>query len=163
MSRYYTRFTTEFCDIILVGDQNGLTNLHLETGEGKRMFQLDDKWARNDEFFTDVKRQVLLYLSGNLQDFEVKLNMKGTEFQKKVWNVLSQIPYGQVRTYGEIANQLGNRNASRAVGMANGKNPVPLIVPCHRVIGANGTLTGFASGLTIKEKLLNIEGLNFSR
>jgi methylated-DNA-[protein]-cysteine S-methyltransferase len=87
----------------------------------------------------------------------VTINPGGTEFQKKVWKELAGIPYGELRTYKEIAGAMGTENASRAVGMANSRNPIPLIVPCHRVIGTNGKLTGFAHGLAMKERLINFE------
>ena len=154
---YYTRFETPFCGIILVGDENGLTNLHLNTGEGKRKFDIDPNWTRDDGFFNDVKRQILDYFGGDRQSFDIKLNPQGTGYQKIVWQHLQQIPFGELRTYKDIAGSLGNDKASRAVGMANSKNPIPLIIPCHRVVGTNGKLTGFAHGLAIKEKLINFE------
>lgn len=97
------------------------------------------------------------YLDGKRSSFGLPLEPKGTEFQKKVWNALKEIPYGETRSYGEIAKAIGNEKASRAVGMANNKNPIAIIVPCHRVIGANGKLVGYAGGLDIKEKLLQLE------
>ena len=97
------------------------------------------------------------YLDGKRSSFDLPLEPKGTEFQKKVWNALKEIPYGETRSYGEIAKVIGNEKASRAVGMANNKNPIPIIIPCHRVIGANGRLVGYAGGLDIKEKLLEVE------
>jgi len=97
------------------------------------------------------------YLDGNRSSFDLPLEPKGTEFQKKVWNALKEIPYGETRSYGEIAKIIGNEKAARAVGMANNKNPIAIIVPCHRVIGANGKLVGYAGGLDLKEKLLQLE------
>jgi methylated-DNA-[protein]-cysteine S-methyltransferase len=102
-------------------------------------------------------KQLNEYLDGNRSSFDLQLEPKGTEFQRKVWNALKEIPYGETRSYGEIAKVIGNEKASRAVGMANNKNPIAIIVPCHRVIGANGKLVGYAGGLDIKEKLLNLE------
>ena len=98
------------------------------------------------------------YFSRNRKSFSVPLDMRGTNFQKQVWEALLSIPFGETRSYGQIANQLGNPNATRAVGAANGQNPIPIIVPCHRVIGANGKLTGFGGGLQIKDHLLALEG-----
>jgi methylated-DNA-[protein]-cysteine S-methyltransferase len=103
------------------------------------------------------------YLDGNRSSFDLPLEPKGTEFQKKVWNALKEIPYGETRSYGEIAKIIGNEKASRAVGMANNKNPIAIIVPCHRVIGANGKLVGYAGGLDLKEKLLELEKNNAKR
>ncbi len=154
---YYTKFNTRFCEVILAGDEKGLAHLHLNTGEGSRQFKIQDHWEFNSHFFTDIKTQVLEYLDGKRKTFSVPLNPVGTKFQKKVWARLGNIPYGSIVSYGDIAKKLGNSKASRAVGAANGKNPIPLIIPCHRVVGANGSLTGFAHGLNIKEKLIALE------
>lgn len=151
---YYTQFQTKLCEIILAGNEQGLSYLHLNTREGKRTFEILDNWVRNDDFFTYEMNQIQEYMQGERRAFNVKLNPKGTDFQKKVWKELCNIPFGETRTYKQIAMKIGNGNASRAVGMANSKNPIPLIIPCHRVIGANGKLTGFAHGLTIKEKMI---------
>ncbi len=97
------------------------------------------------------------YFEGKRKTFDIKLKPKGTEFQKKVWKELEKIPYGEIRNYKDIAEACGNPRASRAVGMANNKNPLPIIIPCHRVIGSNGKLTGYAGGLKIKAALLRIE------
>ncbi|EKQ50893.1 MULTISPECIES: methylated-DNA--[protein]-cysteine S-methyltransferase [unclassified Clostridium] len=97
------------------------------------------------------------YFEGKRYFFDLPLDPKGTEFQKKVWDALKEIPFGETKSYGEIAKIIGNEKASRAVGMANNRNPIPIIIPCHRVIGANGKLVGYAGGLGIKETLLNIE------
>ena len=105
-------------------------------------------------------KQLNEYLDGKRSSFDLQLEPKGTEFQKKVWNALKEIPYGETRSYGEIAKTIGKEKASRAVGMANNKNPIAIIVPCHRVIGANGKLVGYAGGLDIKEKLLQLESNN---
>ena len=102
-------------------------------------------------------KQLNEYLDGKRSSFDLPLEPKGTEFQKKVWNALKEIPYGETRSYGEIAKIIGNEKAARAVGMANNKNPIAIIVPCHRVIGANGKLVGYAGGLDIKERLLTLE------
>ncbi len=158
----YTRFDTPFCEIILAGDEEGLTNLHLNTGKGKRQFELPQNLVRNDTFFRDHKTQITEYINRKRKHFNVKLNPSGTDYQKKVWQALSLIPYGELRTYKEIAVVIGNANAARAIGMANSKNPIPLIVPCHRVIGANGKLTGFAHGLNIKEQLIKLESRDFA-
>jgi methylated-DNA-[protein]-cysteine S-methyltransferase len=99
------------------------------------------------------------YFSRKRTVFSVALDMRGTYFQKQVWEALLAIPFGETRSYGQIANQLGNPKATRAVGAANGQNSIPIIVPCHRVIGANGKLTGFGGGLEIKDQLLSLEGV----
>ena len=102
--------------------------------------------------------QLSEYFSGRRKKFDLPLSLSGTEFQKRVWEALMEIPYGETRTYGQIARVTGNPKASRAVGMANNKNPVPIVVPCHRVIGTSGDLTGYAGGLDIKRILLKLEG-----
>ncbi len=104
-----------------------------------------------------VERQLDEYFAGNRTDFELELAPKGTEFQRSVWSALREIPYGETRNYGQIARRIGNEKACRAVGAANGANPIAIIVPCHRVIGSNGTLTGFGGGLDVKAKLLELE------
>lgn len=154
---YYTTFKTIFCNIILVGDSDGICKLHLDTGEGKRQFCISDQWQLDDVMFTEAREQIEAYCRGELKQFTIPLKLEGTEFQKKVWRALCEIPMGETRTYGELAEYIGNKKASRAVGNANSKNPIPLLVPCHRVIGANGKLTGFAHGLAIKQKLLEFE------
>lgn len=154
---YYTRFDSPLCEIILVGDGDGLANLHLNTGEGKRNFEIPEDWALNPDFFEDTVKQIKEYIYGKRIRFNVKLNLRGTDFQRTVWHKLCEIPYGELRTYKDVAEAIGNQKAARAVGMANSKNPVPLIIPCHRVIGSNGKLTGFAHGLSIKETMINLE------
>ena len=109
------------------------------------------------ELLRETVKQLEEFFEGKRNCFDLPLEPKGTEFQKKVWSALQEIPFGETRSYGEIAKIVGNEKASRAVGMANNKNPIPIIIPCHRVIGANGKLVGYAGGLNIKEKLLKIE------
>ncbi len=109
------------------------------------------------QFFKDHEKQITEYFSGTRSRFTILLNPQGTAFQKKTWQALSAIPFGEVRSYKEIATAIGNPQASRAVGMANSRNPIPLIIPCHRVVGSNGTLTGFAHGLNAKKSLLDFE------
>ncbi|HWI65508.1 MAG TPA: methylated-DNA--[protein]-cysteine S-methyltransferase [Symbiobacteriaceae bacterium] len=106
-----------------------------------------------------VARQLQAYFDRTLQAFALPLDMRGTDFQREVWQALTTIPFGQTRSYGQVAAQIGRPKAVRAVGAANGANPVPIIVPCHRVIGSNGTLTGYAGGLELKQQLLALEGI----
>jgi methylated-DNA-[protein]-cysteine S-methyltransferase len=116
-------------------------------------------WVHDDEAapFAKVKHQLAAYFAGQLQQFDLPLQLQGTAFQQRVWEELNRIPYGSTISYGELARRVGNPNASRAVGLANGRNPVSLIVPCHRVIGANSKLTGYGGGLSRKEALLTFE------
>jgi methylated-DNA-[protein]-cysteine S-methyltransferase len=113
--------------------------------------------ARAEGPFAEAEEQLEAYFSGDLLDFTVPLRLKGTPFQRTVWDQLRKIPYGETRTYGELAGALGTPNASRAVGLANGRNPIGIIVPCHRVIGASGSLTGYGGGLERKQRLLDFE------
>ncbi|AKB34231.1 Methylated-DNA--protein-cysteine methyltransferase [Methanosarcina siciliae HI350] len=153
---YYATFKSPIGSILLAGDEEGLKYVNFM--KGKKKMEVPDDWQENKEFFRDVSGQLEAYFAGQLKSFDVKLAPEGTEFQKSVWKVLKEIPYGETRTYGEIAKNIGNPKASRAVGLANNRNPIAIIVPCHRVIGANGKLTGYASGLDIKEFLLKLEG-----
>jgi O-6-methylguanine DNA methyltransferase len=113
--------------------------------------------VRNDRKNRNVLNQLKKYLKGELQRFDCKLDFRGTLFQTKVWSALVKIPYGQTRSYGEIAQAIGHPKAFRAVGNANGRNSIPLIVPCHRVIGSDGGLAGFGHGVRVKKQLLNLE------
>lgn len=157
---YYTRFNSPLCEIILVGDEQGLSRLHLETDGGQRQFHFQQNWQRNDVFFSEVIKQLNEYFNGQRHTFDIKTNPQGTPFQRRVWQQLTTIGYGERRSYKDVASAIGNDKASRAVGMANNKNPLPLIIPCHRVVGSNGKLTGFAHGLEMKEQLLELEQQN---
>jgi methylated-DNA-[protein]-cysteine S-methyltransferase len=137
----------------------------VEAGDGSLFEVLFDGQAppkdaiHNANAASEAAKQLTEYFDGKRRDFNLKLSPKGTEFQRAVWNELLAIPYGQTRSYLQIAVSLGKPTATRAVGAANGANPIPIIVPCHRVIGADGSLTGFGGGLDIKRKLLELEGL----
>ena len=114
-------------------------------------------WERDDTAFPDAVEQLGAYFAGELFDFDLNLELVGTPFQRNVWAALQTIPYGETRSYGAIAAQIGSPGAFRAVGLANGHNPVGIIVPCHRVIGSNGSLTGYGGGLDRKRALLELE------
>jgi len=114
-------------------------------------------WHEDSSAFTEPMRQLRAYFAGELETFDLPLAPGGTPFQQRVWNELCKIPYGETISYGQLAQHIGNPNASRAVGLANGSNPIPIVIPCHRVIGSNGKLTGYGGGLPIKEKLLALE------
>jgi methylated-DNA-[protein]-cysteine S-methyltransferase len=120
-------------------------------------------WRRTEEPFRDVILQLDAYFAGRLRRFELPLAPEGTPFQREVWSALTTIPYGETVSYGELARQVGRPNACRAVGAANGRNPIPIIIPCHRVIGADGSLTGFGGGLPIKQRLLLLEAVERRR
>lgn len=114
-------------------------------------------WIRDDTAFPDVVEQLAAYFAGDLTEFDLTYEMAGTDFQRRVWTALLTIPYGQTRSYGQLASQIGSPTASRAVGLANGRNPISIIVPCHRVIGSNGSLTGYGGGIDRKRALLGLE------
>ena len=115
------------------------------------------EWERVEKSASGVEVQLQQYFDGQREDFDLPLEPRGTEFQMKVWEELRKIPYGVTWSYGELARRIGKPTAARAVGAANGKNPLPIVVPCHRVIGADGSLTGFGGGLSVKEILLSLE------
>jgi methylated-DNA-[protein]-cysteine S-methyltransferase len=140
--------------LTLAGEGPVLTNLRMvdQTYEPSRA-----DWLLDDRAFPDAVEQLDAYFAGELQEFDLRLGFEGTEFQRRVWTALQTIPYGETRSYGEIAEQVGSPTAFRAVGLANGHNPIAVIVPCHRVIGAKGSLTGFGGGLDRKRALLNLE------
>ena len=141
--------------LLLTSDGLGLTGLY--PARHVRRPAPDAGWVRHDGFFTGVKDQLDAYFAGRLTRFEVTLSPAGTPFQRRVWDALLEIPFGATVTYGELAAQLGKPSASRAVGLANGRNPISIIVPCHRVVGRDGKLTGYAGGLELKRTLLGHE------
>jgi methylated-DNA-[protein]-cysteine S-methyltransferase len=128
----------------------------------KRSPILQADWKQNRSAFTEVIRQLQAYFRGELKEFDVPLAMEGTEFQLRVWNELRAIRYGETISYAQLAERIGNPQAVRAVGLANGSNPIPIIVPCHRVIGSDGSLSGFGGGLSTKKKLLDLESNQLS-
>ena len=149
---YYTLVDSPLGPILLVGDGIHLTELNFQAGQ--RPTEIGADWQQDDAPFAGAIAQLRAYFSGELQMFDLPLQPKGTLFQQQVWQQLQAIPYGQTVAYGELAQRLGKPTAARAVGGANGANPIPLIIPCHRVIGSNGSLTGYGAGLPIKEALL---------
>jgi methylated-DNA-[protein]-cysteine S-methyltransferase len=141
----------------LVASQSGLTAILWENDNPRRV-PLNDLVEDNDQpILLETERQLKEYFAGERNSFSIPLDMRGTAFQKDVWRALLAIPFGETLSYGQIAKKLGRPSASRAVGAANGRNPISIIVPCHRVIGSTGKLTGFAGGLEAKSHLLNLE------
>ena len=124
---------------------------------GRRNTSPDASWIEDNGALWPVIHRLRAYFAGELEKFDVEAAPEGTEFQKRVWSELCDIAYGKTISYGKLAGRIGNPKASRAVGLANGSNPIPIIIPCHRVIGSNGKLTGYGGGLEIKEKLLALE------
>jgi methylated-DNA-[protein]-cysteine S-methyltransferase len=119
---------------------------------------VDDSRYGNHPIATEAVRQLRAYFAGQLRHFDLLLDLRGTDFQRRVWRELERIPYGETRSYRQIAEAIGAPRAVRAVGAANGANPIPIVVPCHRVIGANGKLVGYGGGLPLKKRLLQLEG-----
>lgn len=154
MTTYYTRIESPIEPLLLASDGESLTSLFMVTQRHGPFFS--ETWKRDDNAkpFAEARRQMEAYFAGELTEFDLPLNMIGTEFQKTVWRELLNIPFGVTISYGELAERVGNPSASRAVGAANGRNPISIIVPCHRVIGSNGKLTGYGGGIERKEWLL---------
>ena len=141
--------------LTLAGD--GSTLMHLRMTEQSHEPDRSGWTPAGADAFADVVEQLNAYFAGTLTEFDVDLELHGTEFQRKVWAALQTIPYGQTRSYGEIAEQIGSPSASRAVGLANGRNPISIIVPCHRVIGVAGSMTGYGGGIDRKKMLIALE------
>jgi methylated-DNA-[protein]-cysteine S-methyltransferase len=152
---YYDIIESPVCPILLAGNEEGLKHVILLKGEKK--VKIPDNWVKNKGFFRETAKQFEDYFSGKLKSFDLNLAFEGTDFQKAVWKALCEIPYGETRTYKDIAASIGKPKACRAVGLANNRNPIAIVVPCHRVIGSNGKLVGYASGLDVKEFLLELE------
>jgi methylated-DNA-[protein]-cysteine S-methyltransferase len=157
---YYTRFESPVGSLLLAGDSRALRHVNFESS--KRSSLPRAEWKQNPAAFAEVIRQLQAYFRGELKQCDVPLAMEGTEFQLRVWNALRGIPYGETISYAQLARRIGNPKAVRAVGLANGNNPIPIIVPCHRVIGSDGSLTGFGGGLSTKKKLLELENRQLS-
>ena len=153
---FYTRYEAEFTSLQLAANDEGLKLLLFEGGKHARN-PIPAEWVADVAPFRETIRQLDAYFAGELTEFDVPLAPDGTDFQKRVWTVLSTIPYGTTLTYGEVAKRIGQPNASRAVGAANGQNPISIIVPCHRVIGSSGKLVGFGGGVPAKQSLLEHE------
>jgi methylated-DNA-[protein]-cysteine S-methyltransferase len=151
----YTRIDTPIGELLLVGDGDALHGLHML--EGRRPPTISPVWKRSAVAFEAVEAQLREYFDGRREQFDVPLAMSGSPFQLRVWAALREIPYGQTASYGEIARRVGAPPAARAVGIANARNPIAVIVPCHRVIGANGRLVGYGGGLPRKRLLLDLE------
>lgn len=151
----YIRIESPVGPLLLAADGAGLRQILFVNG--RHPARPAPSWEKDDAQFKETIRQLRAYFAGELEKFDLPLAPEGTPFQQKVWRRLCDIPYGETISYGELARRIGNPNASRAVGLANGSNPIPIVIPCHRVIGSNGKLTGYGGGLPIKEKLLALE------
>jgi len=151
----YTHMPSPIGPLLLVADGSGLRQIIFATNG--RPAEPKPDWIHDSLPFRELTRQLEAYFAGMLETFDLTLVPEGTPFQQKVWAELCHIPYGTTISYGQLAGRIGNPKGSRAVGLANGSNPIPIVIPCHRVIGSNGKLTGYGGGLHIKEKLLALE------
>jgi methylated-DNA-[protein]-cysteine S-methyltransferase len=151
----YTEIESPVGPLLLAADEAGLRQILFV--EGRRRARPEPFWTKDRALFTALIDELRAYFAGELECFGQPLAPEGTAFQLKVWNQLCEIPYGETISYQELASRIGNPQASRAVGLANGSNPIPILIPCHRVIGSNGKLTGYGGGLAIKHKLLALE------
>ena len=156
----YTWYESPIGPLLLAGSDAGLKLVSFS--EGRRARAVNPEWREDSSAFAQVMEQLRSYFAGKRSSFELPLVLTGTEFQKKVWNALQAIAYGETISYKELAQRVGNPQAVRAVGAANGANPIPIIIPCHRVIGHDGSLTGFGGGLPLKKKLLQLESRQLS-
>jgi methylated-DNA-[protein]-cysteine S-methyltransferase len=141
--------------LTIAGDGTTITHLRMEDQAHPPAGR--DRWEEDPAAFSDAVEQLQEYFAGERTTFDLRLGAEGTDFQRRVWRALAEIPYGETRSYGDIARAVGSPGASRAVGLANGRNPIGIVVPCHRVIGANGDLTGYGGGVDRKRRLLALE------
>jgi methylated-DNA-[protein]-cysteine S-methyltransferase len=151
----YSTLESPIGELLLLGDGHAVHGLYMQAG--RKPIAIASAWEHEPEAFADLAGQLNEYFAGARRSFDVSLQMRGTPFQRRVWDELREIPYGETISYGELARRIGSPSAFRAVGLANGCNPVGVIVPCHRVIGANGTLTGYGGGIERKRLLLDLE------
>jgi len=151
----YTTFGSPLGELLLLGDGRAPRGLYMQ--EAPRPVAVRPNWRRDEAAFAEAERQLTEYFAGDRTGFDVALADQGTPFQRDVWRALRDIPYGETVSYGELARRIGRPRAVRAVGLANGRNPIAVIVPCHRVIGADGSLTGYGGGTARKRRLLELE------
>lgn len=152
---YYDIIETRVGPILMAADNHGLCHVAFQTGP--RKITPGDDWRYYPGKISEPVAQMKAYFAGELKAFTLAVNLDGTDFQIRVWKALCNIPYGETRSYGELARAIGNPQAARAVGNANNANRLPIVIPCHRVIGSNGKLVGYGSGLGIKQELLDLE------
>jgi len=152
---YYTKLQSPLGPLLLAANDRGLR--FLSFAARKRAILPQPDWTQDRTPFREAILQLQAYFRGELKEFDLPLDLEGSAFQLRVWQSLRTIPFGKTISYGELAQLIGKPKAARAVGLANSLNPIPIVVPCHRVIGSNGNLTGYGGGLSIKEKLLSFE------
>ncbi len=153
---FYTYVETPVGALMLAGcPDHGLRHIAFQSGKGA--MAPEPEWKESKAPFREASRQLAEYFRGRRTRFDLRLNPEGTPFQRAVWNALADIPFGETRSYGDVARAVGRPRAVRAVGLANGRNPLPIVVPCHRVIGRTGKLVGYGGGLRVKQALLDLE------
>lgn len=149
--------------LLIAGNEDGLKHVAFcQTHFSTQEVQPEPSWVLNERKLKEPIQQLKAYFAGKRKAFDIPLACPGTDFQKRVWKALCEVPFGKTATYGEIAKSVGNPGASRAVGLANGQNPIAIVVPCHRIIGSNGKLTGYGGGLSHKQTLLHLEGVSLT-
>jgi methylated-DNA-[protein]-cysteine S-methyltransferase len=151
----FTNIESPIGELLVAGSQHGLTGLYMQ--DAPRPFKVPSEWRRDQAALAPAVAEIREYFAGERREFTVPLAPFGNDFELRVWDALREIPYGETVSYGEIARRIGAPSAARAVGLANGRNPIAVIVPCHRVIGADGSLTGYGGGLERKRYLLDLE------
>jgi methylated-DNA-[protein]-cysteine S-methyltransferase len=154
--RRYTVVDASIGELLLVGDGQALTGIEFDLGEGHAA-RVGPDWVADGKPLAGAVEQLQAYLAGELTVFDLPVALAGSDFQRRVWELLAEIPYGHTTSYGRLAARLGRPSASRAVGLANGRNPLPIVLPCHRVVGASGALTGYGGGIDRKRWLLDLE------
>lgn len=153
----YCYFESPIGRMLLAGKKASLNLLVFPKGSSSLLYKPQPDWQYNNQSFSDWKMHLKEYFDGKRQSFDLPYELEGTEFQKRVLNYVAKVPYATTSTYGDIAKEMQQPNASRAVGMANAKNRLPIIIPCHRIIGKTGSLTGFGGGIDVKQFLLQLE------
>jgi len=156
----YDLIDTPLGELLVAGDEDGIRRINFQ--QGNQPFPIGADWKRDRRFMGEAAAQLKAYFAGSLKRFDLRLAPQGSDFQRRVWRALQGIPYGVLVAYQDIADEIGNSKACRAVGAANGKNPIPIVIPCHRVVGSNGKLTGFAGGLHLKEYLIELESAAYA-
>jgi methylated-DNA-[protein]-cysteine S-methyltransferase len=151
----YETFDSPIGELLAVGDREALSGLYMQAG--RRPVTVPGSWERDAAPFGELREQLGEYFAGDRREFDLALAPEGSELQLRVWEALREIPYGETESYGELAVRIGHPGSARAVGAANGRNPISIVVPCHRVIGASGSLTGYAGGVERKRLLLELE------
>jgi O-6-methylguanine DNA methyltransferase len=155
---FYSRHSSPAGPLLFIVSENGLVGLEFDCGKFPPKKSKDVLWQESDSKTHAYLRELREYFDGKRREFSFSLDLRGTPFQVKCWRALLSIPYGETRTYADIARTVGKPQAFRAVGMANNRNPIAIVVPCHRVIASDGTLCGYGGGLDVKRKLLELEG-----